>query len=80
MRGEVMQSFHWTPAGGRRHASAEPHPRGATAYPDGAEVAMLCQRIVSVDNDDSAWLCETCPSCFAAVRVFAGLPPVAGTR
>lgn len=72
--------FHWVPAVGQRHASADEHPPGASIYPDGTKVTTLCERTVKAATGDIAWLWETCPDCNAAAHVLAlcPMPPTVG--
>ncbi|WP_093148377.1 zinc finger protein [Saccharopolyspora antimicrobica] len=72
--------FHWVPADGQRHASADPHPLGASVYSSGADVTTLCERTVEADVSELAWLWATCADCNAAARVLAGLPPKVGAE
>ncbi|RKT88494.1 zinc-finger [Saccharopolyspora antimicrobica] len=72
--------FHWVPADGQRHASADPHPPGASIYPDGTEVTTLCGQELAAEASDTAWLWGTCPVCDVAARRRAGMPPMAGAR
>lgn len=67
--------FHWVPADGRRHASTDEHPPGASMYPDGTTVTTLCDRTVSAETGEMAWLWRTCPKCHVAARALAGLSP-----
>lgn len=80
MPGYRPHPFHWVPADGRRHASTDEHPPGASIYPDGTETSTLCQRTVKADTSDTAWLWETCLDCNSAAHELAGLPPLAGAR
>ncbi|KAA5829203.1 hypothetical protein F1721_26420 [Saccharopolyspora hirsuta] len=80
MPGYSPHPFHWTPADGQRHASADAHPPGALVYPDGTEVTTLCERTVLAESGDMAWLWPTCADCNAAARALVGLPPLAGER
>ncbi|MEV0085278.1 zinc finger protein [Saccharopolyspora sp. NPDC003752] len=72
--------FHWVPADGQRHASADKHPPGASIYPDGTEITTLCEQSLTAETSDTAWLWGTCPDCNAAVRTRVGLPPMASAR
>ncbi|MER7013299.1 zinc finger protein [Saccharopolyspora sp. NPDC000359] len=70
------------PADGKRHASTDPHPPGASIYLDGVEVTTLCQLTVEVSTSDTAWFWPTCPDCNVKAHELAGcpMPPIAGAR
>ncbi|MDA3647990.1 hypothetical protein LZ318_22675 [Saccharopolyspora indica] len=80
MSGYRPHPFHWAPAAGQRHASADEHPPGAAVYPNGTEITTLCGLAVEADAGDMAWLWPTCVDCNAAARTLAGVPPLAGGR
>jgi zinc finger protein len=69
--------FHWVPADGRRHASADERP--GNTYADGTEVGTLCGRQLVADNSTVAWFWETCPDCDVRAHALAGVP-MAGIR
>lgn len=84
LRGAVQYAphpFHWLPAAGARHASADSQQLGHR-YAPGAEVTTLCDKRVKAESGEIAWLWETCPDCNAAAHVLARcpMPPVAGAR
>ncbi|GAA4852281.1 zinc finger protein [Saccharopolyspora rosea] len=63
--------FHWVPAGGARHASAdEKHAVGN--YPTGTAVTTLCGDGVIAENTAVAWLWPTCATCNAEAHRLAG--------
>lgn len=66
-----MYPFHWVPAAGERHASADRRPEGALAYPTGTSVGTLCRERLSADNSEIGWLWPTCDGCNAEVHRLA---------
>ncbi|MEU5848920.1 zinc finger protein [Saccharopolyspora shandongensis] len=72
--------FHWVPADGKRHASADPRP--GAGYPTGVCVETLCGRQLIADNTDLGWLWGTCPDCDAAAHKLARcpMPPTVNVR
>ena len=65
-----MHPFHWVPAQGERHASADPRPSGG--YPAGLTVSTLCEQEVPAEVGEVAWLWNTCATCNAEARRLVG--------
>jgi hypothetical protein len=74
-----MYPFHWVPAEGQRHASLDLRPGGG--YPTGMTVSTLCQRELSADNSELAWLWSTCRACNSeAHRIAQGVASMASSE
>jgi hypothetical protein len=76
-----MYPFHWVPAAGQRHASTDARPDGVLVYETGTSVSTLCQRKLSADNSELAWLWSTCRDCNSeAHRIAQGLASMASSE
>ena len=69
--------FHWVPAGGQRHASADPLPASCHSYPAETTITALCGANLRAETSAEAWLWAGCADCRAATHEMSSTSPPA---